>query len=241
MNNPVPPEASAAATADRPLILITAALALVFLGWEASGGDMLLAGWAGTAGGFALRDTWLLSNVMHEGARRLAWALALGLCLGVWWPLGPLRALAMSRRLQLAGSVLVSVLAVSAFKSFNPAFCPWDLAAFGGKAQPVSHWLLWVRPAGGGGHCFPAGHASAGFGFIGGWFVFRRPAPALARRWLVAALVAGLLLGLSQQWRGAHFMSHTLWSGWLCWCIAWALDLAHRRYAASTAPALEAA
>jgi membrane-associated PAP2 superfamily phosphatase len=243
MTNSAPPEAPAAADrgADRPLALLTAGLALAFLGWEASGGDLLMAGWAGSAGGFALRDTWLLSNVMHDGARWLAWILALGLCLGVWWPVGPLRALPMSRRLQLAGGVLVSVLAVSVFKSFNPAFCPWDLAAFGGKAQPVSHWLLWARPAGGGGHCFPAGHASAGFGFIGGWFVFRAQAPALARRWLMVALFAGLLLGLTQQWRGAHFMSHTLWSGWLCWCMAWALDAAHRRYATSAAPALEAA
>jgi membrane-associated PAP2 superfamily phosphatase len=53
----------------------------------------------------------------------------------------------------------------------------------------------------------------------------------LARRWLLLALAAGLVLGLSQQWRGAHFMSHTLWSGWLCWCLAWALDSLRRRLA----------
>ena len=67
--------------------------------------------------------------------------------------------------------------------------------------------------------------------FIGGYFVFRTAAPGLARRWLVAAVVAGLLLGVSQQWRGAHFMSHTLWSGWLCWCLAWGLDAVHGRLA----------
>jgi membrane-associated PAP2 superfamily phosphatase len=52
--------------------------------------------------------------------------------------------------------------------------------------------------------------------------------PALARGWLAAAVAAGLVLGLAQQWRGAHFMSHTLWSGWVCWCVAWALDAAAR-------------
>jgi membrane-associated PAP2 superfamily phosphatase len=217
--------------ADRLLLVITATLALVFLGWESADGDLLLAHWAGGVGGFALRDHWLLSNVMHGGARWLAWALALALCLAVWWPIGVLQRLTLSRRLQLAGGVLLSVLTVSVLKSFNPAACPWDLASFGGVAQPVSHWLWWATPIGGSGRCFPAGHASAGFAFIGGYFVFRRQAPELARRWLLAAVVAGLVLGLAQQWRGAHFMSHTLWSGWLCWCLAWGLDAVHGRLA----------
>ena len=119
-----------------------------------------------------------------------------------------LRPLAAAQRLQLAGGVLVSALL-------------------------VSHWSWPSAPASTIGHCFPAGHASAGFGFIGGWFVFRELAPALARRWLLAALAAGLLPGLTQQWRGAHFMSHTLLTGWLCWCIAWGLDFLVRRRAAA--------
>lgn len=217
------------AESDRMLGLVTVALALAFLGWEATDGDLWLARLAGSGGGFTLRDSWLLSTVMHGGARWLAWALALSLCLSVWWPLGPMERLTLSRRLQLAGGVLLSLLAVTLLKSVNPASCPWDLASFGGVAHPVSHWLWWAQPVGGGGHCFPAGHAAVGFGFIGGYFVFRGHAPATARRWLLAALGAGLLLGLAQQWRGAHFMSHTLWSGWLCWCLAWALDAAHRR------------
>jgi len=49
-------------------------------------------------------------------------------------------------------------------------------------------------------------------------------APAVARRWLAAALAAGLVLGVAQQLRGAHFMSHTLWSAWLCWVVAWGID-----------------
>jgi membrane-associated PAP2 superfamily phosphatase len=122
------------------------------------------------------------------------------------------------------------VAAVALLKSANPAACPWSLTAYGGLVDPVSHWLWWATPVGGRGGCFPAGHASAGFAFVGGWFVFRPVAPVLARRWLLAALAAGLLLGLGQQWRGAHFMSHTLWSGWLCWCLAWALDVACRRF-----------
>jgi membrane-associated PAP2 superfamily phosphatase len=145
-----------------------------------------------------------------------------------------------ARRLQLAGGVLLTVLCISLLKSVSPAACPWDLVAYGGAAQPVSHWHLWA-PTAAGGRCFPAGHASAGFAFIGGYFVFRDRSPALARRWLIAALAAGLVLGLTQQWRGAHFMSHTLWSGWFCWCLAWGVDLTCRRWVPGAHPVLEAA
>jgi membrane-associated PAP2 superfamily phosphatase len=45
-----------------------------------------------------------------------------------------------------------------------------------------------------------------------------------ARTWLAAGAASGLLLGLAQQWRGAHFMSHTWWSAMVCWCVAWGID-----------------
>jgi len=249
-SSPTPPPAAAVANpsvpgADRPastrrLLLTTLALALLFLAWEAAGGDTWLADMAGTAGGFPWRGHWLLSGVLHSAGRVVAWALALALCLGVWWPRGPLRQLSRQRRLQLAGGVLLSVAVVALLKSVNPASCPWSLAAYGGTAQPVSHWLWWSVPPGGRGSCFPAGHASAGFAFIGGYFVFRPVAPGLARRWLWAALAAGLVLGVSQQWRGAHFMSHTLWSGWLCCCMAWGLDVLCRRHDRAPQPLVTA-
>ncbi|MDT7834300.1 phosphatase PAP2 family protein [Aquabacterium sp. OR-4] len=207
-------------------------LLLLATTWDHLGWDMALARWAGGQAGFAGREHWLLEGLLHRGGRGLAWAAALALCLGVWWPWGPLRRLALSRRLQLAGSTLLAVALVALLKSASPAPCPWDLAEFGGLAQAVSHWDAWARP-GAGGHCFPAGHASAGFAFVSGWFVFREAAPALARAWLGTALACGLLLGLAQQWRGAHFMSHTLWAAVLCAVVAWLCDGLHRRLAAT--------
>jgi membrane-associated PAP2 superfamily phosphatase len=38
-------------------------------------------------------------------------------------------------------------------------------------------------------------------------------------------MLAGLLLGLAQQVRGAHYMSHTFWTAWFCWATAACLDL----------------
>ena len=82
----------------------------------------------------------------------------------------------------------------------------------------------WIEHDGGSGRCFPAGHASTGFAFMGGFFALRTQAPGMAGLWLAVALAAGLLFGGVQQLRGAHFMSHTLWTAWLCWVVGWLAD-----------------
>ena len=202
-----------------PAAVTAIALAGLVL-WDRTGLDLALAALAGTSEGFALREHWLFSTVLHSGARWLAWLLAVSLCIAVWWPVGPLRRIAFERRLQLASTTLLATGVVSLLKAFSPTSCPWDLNAFGGIAHHARHWL----PDGGPGHCFPAGHACAGFAFIGGWFCFRDAAPDVARAWLAASLAAGFALGGAQQLRGAHFMSHTLWSAWICWAVALAAD-----------------
>lgn len=203
--------------------MVLALLALPLL-WDAGGWDMALAQRMGGAAGFAWRDNWWLTHVLHSGARRLAWALGLLLCLAVAWPMGPLRRLSFARRLQLALSGLLATGTVSLIKSGSHTSCPWDLAAFGGVARYQSHWLGWLHGDGGAGRCFPAGHASAGFAFVAGWFALRRDLPRLAAACLAAATAAGLVLGLAQQLRGAHFMSHTLWTAWICAAVGWVVD-----------------
>lgn len=196
-----------------------AALPLLFL-WDASGLDMALARLAGTPQGFAWRDAWWLTTVLHDGGRALGWAMVVALIVMVVWPLGAFERLPFKRRLQMPVVALMVTAAVAALKLGNATSCPWDMASFGGVAHPVWHWRGWFTPDGGGGHCFPAGHATAGFAWLGGWFAWKDDSPRIARRWALGALAVGLLLGLSQQWRGAHFASHTLWSAWICWMLA---------------------
>jgi membrane-associated PAP2 superfamily phosphatase len=209
------------------------------LAWDALGQDRALAHAFGTGTGFPMRDQWFFVQVLHEGARRTAWLFLLLLTLGVWWPVGLLRRIDLMERLQLAVSVLVALGVVSSLKSLSATSCPWDLAEFGGVARYASHWALGIVD-GGGGRCFPAGHASAGFAFLGGYFALRRRQPRAARLWLAASLAAGLVLGGAQQVRGAHFMSHTLWTGWLCWTTGWLCDLAagllRQRFAFADSP-----
>lgn len=204
------------------LLWLLGTLALL-IGWDASGWDLALAAAMGGSSGFPLHGQWFLSTVLHDGARRAAWLPALWLIVGIWWPTGILRRLDTRVRVQWAVSTLLALLAVSALKHISRTSCPWDLAAFGGHAQWVSHWA-WGASDGGPGRCFPAGHASAGFAFVTGWFALRGRSPGWARAWLAIGLGTGLLLGVVQQFRGAHFMSHTLWTAWVCWGIAWLAD-----------------
>lgn len=206
--------------------LATVLLLLALIAWDASGLDRALAHLSGGLGGFPLQENWFLTNVLHDGARRAAWLLAVSLCLAAWWPVGWLRQLDFSRRLQLAATPLLAVFVVSLLKSFSTTSCPWSLAEFGGVAHYSSHWAqLWQSGGdGGSGRCFPGGHASSGFAFVGGYFALRDTSTSIARRWLAIAVLAGLVLGVVQQLRGAHFMSHTLWTGWICWCVGWAVD-----------------
>jgi membrane-associated PAP2 superfamily phosphatase len=191
---------------------------LLLLAWDFSGLDPVLAGWWANPQGFPWRDHWLLSDVLHHHARQLGWLLLLGLSATWRWPVGVLRQLTPTERAGLIAGVWLSLLAVVLVKGVSSTSCPWDLQVFGGAVPYVSHWD-WGQSDGGGGHCFPAGHASTGYAFLAGWVWLRPRHPAAARRWLWTVLLAGTVLGLAQQVRGAHYLSHTLWTAWICWVV----------------------
>ncbi|WP_066273597.1 sulfatase-like hydrolase/transferase [Hydrogenophaga palleronii] len=196
-------------------------LAFVLL-WDLSGLDMVVMQHIGTAQGFALQDHWWLSHVLHDGLRQAmvgAWLL-----LGAW-TLWPRSALPRRERALVWGLATLSLLAVNLVKNHSLTSCPWDLQAFGGSAQTVSHWA-WGLSDGGPGRCFPGGHASSGFAFIAlclPWL--DAPAGRIRRRevgwrWLIAVLAVGGLAGAVQTLRGAHFPSHNLWTLWICCAVS---------------------
>ena len=218
LDQPAPTAVAPSGDFLRRCALRTGALLLALLLWDRSGLDLVLARWAGSEQGFAWRSTPALVLWLHEVPRALSMLLIVLLVVGAVRPWGFLRRLSRRDRVQLAASILGAITLATLVKRFSDTSCPWDLAEFGGVARYVSHSAWGVRD-GGPGHCFPAGHASAAFGFVAGWFVLRRAAPRMATAWLIAALVAGLLLGLAQQVRGAHYMSHTFWTAWICWSL----------------------
>lgn len=215
----MPADAPPAAAPARPLIIATVVLGLAIGLWDLLGQDLAMARWFGNANGFPYRDHWLFSGILHQGARRVAWTLQLGLVLAIWWPVGPLRLLPRRERVQLMLATLLTILGIWLLKNESLSSCPWELREFGGVAAYVSHWR-WGVPDGGEGVCFPAGHASSAFAFLTGYFWLRGRAPRAAVAWLAFVLVAGMTIGLAQQVRGAHYFSHTLWAAWISWMIA---------------------
>ena len=107
---------------------------------------------------------------------------------------------------------------VSLGKALVPIPCPWDLQRYGGHL-PDGGLLQW-QSAGRFKGCFPAGHATGGFSLFAWYFFAQRMAWPAAHRVLVAALVGGFALGIVQQLRGAHFLSHDLAAAILCWVVA---------------------
>lgn len=198
---------------QRPLLIWISSLGLA-LAWDVSSLDLSVMRLLGDAQGFALRNDPLLRIGLHDGFRQVAlvWLLMLAV-----WALRPGARSSHARRERLAalGGVLLSLLAINLIKLGSLTSCPWDLTDFGGTARYVSHWA-WGMPDGGGGRCFPGGHASSALAFVG------LALPGLVRgqrsgwAWLALVLVMGAIAGGAQTLRGAHYPSHTLWTLVIC-------------------------
>jgi membrane-associated PAP2 superfamily phosphatase len=193
---------------------------------EATSLDLALARLAydPSRGVFPLREHVLTTRVSHDGLKLVAVAVFGWILVSIWRPVGLLARLDRGRRVYLFIAVAVCLITVSALKRGSALHCPWALLEFGGAHRYLRLFDAvpdgWQRGA-----CFPAGHALSAFAYIGGYFAWRDVDRRVARAWLIAVIVAGAWAGVSQQLRGAHFLSHTLWTAWLAWtlsaCIAW--------------------
>ena len=223
MKNWVVPSSSPAIAPLQPWRVLTLLLLGCLVAWDASGLDLYVMAGLGNAGGFPLREQWWLETVLHNAARQLALVAFVGLWVMVWHPVGVFRGYQRMERLEMVIGVTVALLTISGMKRFSLTSCPWDLQSFGRLATYVSHWQWGVKDGGSGG-CFPGGHASSAFAFVAlvlpGLTRGRGSAQhRLAMRLLIGVVLAGLVLGGVQTLRGAHYPSHTLWTGWICWVI----------------------
>jgi len=201
-----------------PLLLAVAASVVLMAG----NGDQWLADhiyrWEGSR--WAFKDAWWTTHVIHRGGKNLS-TLA-----GVLVMLALLRACLDARWKALRRPLLYLLLAVglstglvALLKSMTQMDCPWDLQRYGGLRPFIG--LFEARPELlGRAACFPAGHASAGYGWVALYFFALQVRPRW--RWvaLATAVATGLAFGFSQQLRGAHFLSHDVWSLAVSWTVA---------------------
>jgi membrane-associated PAP2 superfamily phosphatase len=171
---------------------------------------------------FPRSNDWLLKTVLHDAARTTSAVAALALfgLAATSWIAPQWRAIRAHREALLFTSIatLAAASIVAALKHFSPHACPWDLAIFGGSA--VHHPLLGLyAPAPNVDGCFPAAHPLAGYAWLAVGFVLYPIAPRRAWQAWAAAFALGTLFGGVQIVRGAHFLSHVLWSAWVVWGV----------------------
>lgn len=173
---------------------------------------------------WVLKDGFITQDIIHQGGKNLSVTLGcLTLLLLVtsffWQRLSAWR----WALFYLFMATFFSTLTVSVLKQLISMECPWDLTRYGGQINFIG--LLNARPANmPGSACFPSGHASAGYAWISLYYFFFLTRPDLRWLGLGVAISMGLTFGITQQLRGAHFLSHDLWTVMICWTISFSLS-----------------
>ena len=204
-----------------PLVAFTiASLLLMGLGL-----DQWLADRIYVLGGhaWALQSSHVTEVLIHEGGRQLSQFVWVGVALCLLLALVHKSGSQWRRPLTyLLLSTLLATALVGIMKRATHMDCPWDLLRYGG--EKAYYGLFTRRPPGlGGAGCFPAGHASAGYAWVALYFFLLATRPRWRWWGLGLPLASGLVFGIAQQLRGAHFLSHDVWSLMLCWLVALSL------------------
>lgn len=175
-------------------------------------------------GSWQLKHYWFTQTWLHDSGHDLAVGSYIAILLTYLLSVGTGRLSRYRSSLAyLSASIPASTLTVSLIKRLTHVDCPWSVSAFGGE-RPYQFWLqsLW-SPLPGADHCFPAGHASSAYMFLGLYFVSKHLFPQHARQILFGVILLGVIFGLAQQLRGAHFISHDITSAFLCWTVSYVL------------------
>ena len=169
--------------------------------------------WVSKSGQFLLRDNWYLAELNHRYVKDLL-ILVYASFLVVWlasFKFEKIKSLRWTYGYFFA-MVILSTSIIGLLKSQSAHACPWNTTI------PTPQGFFWDFSTTKG-HCFPGGHASTGFALMAGYFVFRQSNQKRAYFFLFSGLILGFAMGWAQMMRGAHFLSHNLWTAWIIWLI----------------------
>jgi len=162
------------------------------------------------------KDHWFANTVMHSYTKKVIILFFLIYIVKVFIDnKRSSNSISIYPKLVLIISILLGTIAVSVLKSSIESDCPWDLIRYGGDKVFFSLFNYDVAslPSN---KCFPAAHASMGFTFISVFFYCHLFLNKYKYQALFASLSLGFTLGFFQQLRGAHFISHDIWSLFVC-------------------------
>lgn len=221
---PTLPKAPLRAEAERLALLwqlflpLLAATVLMIWLENFSGNQWIADGLYRLGGGQWLwREHPITSQWIHPGGKYLSLLIWFGVFVAWWKSRGSsMRAVQHAAFGRLLLATVLATLVIALLKSSIALDCPWDLQRYGGDHPHFG--LFSALPADfKASGCFPAGHASAGYCWVAAWFTALTLRPRLRWWLLAAALGLGLVFGISQQLRGAHFVSHDVASLMICW------------------------
>ncbi len=176
--------------------------------------DLISSSWFFDAntGEFPLRDSFLFARVFHDGTHNLSSMLWLGCWIMAW----------RSRHTEsffgwlfVIISALIAVSINGYFKHQSLHSCPWSLSEFGGTADYFRAFST-LPAIPGPGRCLPSGHAGVGFGWIAMIYACTKWWPQHVRKTVIIVLAFSLFCGGIQVARGAHFITHVLWTAVIC-------------------------
>ena len=182
--------------------------------------DLRVSGWFydPSAGFFLKNQTWAVR--LYDLFAQVHWVILGGLMTILFFPQWQQSALRLRLRRQAIYLLLVlllgpGLLVNSGFKEHWGRARPHQVTAFGGT-QVHSDALTPTNQCQG--NCsFVSGHAAMGFFMVAGFFASGR------RRWLVAGLLTGSVVGLARIVQGDHYLSDVVFAFWSVWLVAWAL------------------
>lgn len=196
------------------LILLISGIVLLWVFPVGGNIDMrLIAPWIDQFGHFPYKDNWFTDTLAHRYVKNVLIAMY-SVVFFTWLASFKFQTLGKYRYVYGYFFIvsMICTTSIGYMKAHAGHACPWDMTV------ATSTGFQWDFSATAG-KCFPGGHASTGFALLTGYFVYRDSKPKSAYFFLVAGLILGFAMGWTQMMRGAHFLSHNLWTAWIIWCI----------------------
>lgn len=177
------------------------------------------------SGTWPFQKHFLTADLLHAGGRKFVLLLAVLNLLAIGASffvelLKPYR----THLLFLMVAGLTGPAIVAGLKSITHIYSPWDLQIYGGT---MPHVLLFdAIPAGAPvGHGFPGGHSSSGFAYLSLFFLLTTMRHKYRWYGLLFPLGLGMVFSATQEIRGAHFLSHDVFSFVICWVASFGWSL----------------
>lgn len=200
------------------LLCISCLLLNIFIPVAGKVDQLFSAPWVSPQGDYTYMNNPYLISIGHYGLKYVVICIAvLHLITLFYLKLSKKNPILQKICMMVLFSMACSVSYIAVLKSFSAHACPWSMVS---THLGTIHWSQNVNTSA---KCFPGGHASGGFSLIILFFAYRYDYPKIAQTGLILALTLGFMMSWVQMIRGAHFLSHNLWSLWWSWLIAFVI------------------